>query len=54
MAFEQLGTSLVNPLLALWASFVNILPGIIAAVIVLLFGYLVASIVEYVVGEIIC
>jgi hypothetical protein len=52
MAFDQLGISLVNPLLALWAGFVNVLPGVIAAIIVLIFGYLVAAIIGFIVEKI--
>jgi hypothetical protein len=52
MVFEQIGGSLVNPLLALWESFVYMLPGLIAAIIVLIFGYLVAMIIGYVLEKI--
>ncbi len=46
MAFlQQLGASIVDPLYALWQGLVNVVPGIIAAIIILLFGYFVAVII---------
>jgi len=39
--------NLLNPLINLWNSFVNILPGLIAAIIILIIGYLVAFIIGH-------
>ena len=36
------GSLILNPLLSLWASFINVLPGIVAAIIILILGYFVA------------
>src|SRR3989338_1588317 len=41
-AISTTGSLILNPLISLWNSFVGILPGIIAAVIVLIIGYFVA------------
>ena len=41
-AISTTGSLILNPLITLWNSFVGILPGIIAAVIVLIIGYFVA------------
>ncbi|MFH1455609.1 MAG: hypothetical protein ABIF40_01525 [archaeon] len=35
-------TEIVNPLISLWASFVEIFPGLVAALIVLIVGYIIA------------
>jgi len=42
MAFvSQLGASIIEPLFSIWTSIVTTVPGIIGAVLVILFGYLV-------------
>lgn len=41
-AISTTGSLILNPLISLWNSFVGVLPGIIAAVIVLIIGYFVA------------
>jgi len=43
---------MVNPLFNLWNNFVEILPGLIAAIILLVVGYFVASILGYVLHKI--
>ncbi|HLC55965.1 MAG TPA: hypothetical protein VJJ23_01900 [Candidatus Nanoarchaeia archaeon] len=43
------GTQIISPLYTLWLSFVNILPGLIAAIIVLIIGYFIAIILGHVV-----
>ncbi len=44
--------NVIDPLLVLWASLVNALPGIAAAVIIIIIGYLVALLLGYLVKEI--
>lgn len=39
--------NLLNPLINLWNSFVNILPGLVAAIIILIIGYLIAFIIGH-------
>src|SRR3989344_8654823 len=46
-AFSETGRLILNPLNELWTSFINILPGIIAALILLILGYFVAMGVGY-------
>lgn len=41
-AVTATGSLIINPLLSLWIGFVNVLPGIVAAIIILLIGYFVA------------
>jgi len=41
-ALTATGSLILNPLVQLWNSFVDILPGIIAAIIILIIGYFVA------------
>jgi hypothetical protein len=41
-AISTTGSLILNPLISLWNGFVSILPGIIAAIIVLIIGYFVA------------
>jgi hypothetical protein len=45
---QEIGESLVNPLVSLWEGFVNILPGLVGAIIVLLVGYIIAAVVSMV------
>ena len=40
------GVSLIDPLIEMWQGFTNALPGILGAVIILLFGYIVALILS--------
>jgi len=44
--------NVLDPIVALWTSLVNALPGIAAAVVTIVFGYLVALAVGYVVKEV--
>jgi len=44
--------NILDPIVALWNSLVNALPGIAAAVVIIVFGYIVSLIVGYVVKEI--
>ncbi len=46
---EATGTAVLDPLYTLWLSFKTILPGLIAAIIVLIIGYFVALIIGHVV-----
>jgi len=49
MAFlEETGQALLNPLVNLWNSFVEVIPGLIGAIVVLIFGYLVAWIIGFI------
>jgi hypothetical protein len=41
-AVTATGSLIINPLLSLWIGFVNVLPGLVAAIIILLIGYFVA------------
>ncbi len=41
-AFSTTGSLILDPLISLWNSFVTIIPGIIAAIILLIIGYFVA------------
>ena len=41
-AISTTGSLILNPLISLWNSFVGILPGIIASIIVLIIGYFIA------------
>jgi len=42
---SQIGEGILNPLLTLWNSTVSVLPGIIAAILILIVGYLIALII---------
>lgn len=44
---EATGTAIIDPLYTLWLSFKAILPGLIAAVIVLIIGYFIALIIGH-------
>ena len=44
---EQTGQAILSPLLNLWKSFVELIPGLIGAIVVLIVGYLVAWLVGY-------
>lgn len=46
---ETTGTAVLDPLYTLWLSFKTILPGLIAAIIVLIIGYFIALIIGHVV-----
>lgn len=41
-AVTATGSLILNPLISLWNGFINILPGIVAAIIILIIGYFVA------------
>jgi hypothetical protein len=42
---QEIGESLVNPLVGLWDGFVNVLPGLVGAIVVLLIGYIIAALI---------
>lgn len=46
-AIGQTGATLLNPIFTLWNAFLNILPGIIWAIILLLFGYILAAVLGH-------
>lgn len=46
---QETALQIVSPLIKLWESFVNIFPGLIAAIIVLILGYFVALLLGHVV-----
>ena len=41
-AVTATGSLILNPLISLWAGFINMLPGIVAAIIILIIGYFVS------------
>src|SRR3989338_7347835 len=41
-AVTATGSLILNPLLSLWSGFIGVLPGIVAAIIILIIGYFVA------------
>lgn len=43
--FETIGESVMNPLVSIYQGFVNVLPGIVGAIVVLIVGYFIASLV---------
>lgn len=47
MEYGGLGVPLLDPLTSLWNSFVNILPGLVLAIIILIVGYLVALVIGH-------
>jgi len=50
MAFEAVGATgnlILDPLYTLWTSFVNILPGLIAAILILILGYCVGYLIGH-------
>jgi hypothetical protein len=49
---EEIGTSVMNPLLSIYRGFIDVLPGLIGAVVVLIVGYIIAVIVSVVVSKI--
>ena len=51
MSLEQLGLSIAQPLLDLVLNIGRVLPGLVAAILVLVFGYLVAWVVYYLLGK---
>ena len=48
----ETGTAVVNPLLNLWNSFVEIIPGLVGALLVLVIGYLIAWLIGLAVKKI--
>ncbi|MBI5393374.1 hypothetical protein HZA96_05885 [Candidatus Woesearchaeota archaeon] len=51
MGIQELGLSIAQPLLELILNIGKVLPGLVAAVLVLIFGYLVAWVVYYLLGK---
>ena len=53
MAFlEEAGQVILNPLVNLWNSFVEVIPGLAGAILVLIIGYLVGGIVGFVIKKV--
>lgn len=53
MAFvSQLGASIIEPLFSIWNSLVTTIPGIVGAVVILVFGYLVGVLFGRIVHEV--
>ncbi len=50
--FEELGASVINPLVGIYQGFVAVLPGLIGAIIVLIVGYLIALLAETIVDKV--
>jgi len=50
--FQELGYSIVDPLYALWNGLVRTIPGVIAAIIILLFGYFIAVIIGNIIEKV--
>lgn len=50
--FEELGTSVMNPLLGIYEGFVDLIPGIVGAIIVLLVGYIIAGLISTIVDRV--
>ena len=53
MDFSQIGKTLADPFVVFWNSLVLYLPGIIGAIILLIFGYFIASLIGLIVRKII-
>ena len=49
MALAEFGVSLWKPFVNLWYGVVNAVPGIVAGIVILIFGYLVASLLSWIV-----
>jgi hypothetical protein len=49
---EETGQALLDPLINLWNSFVEIIPGLVGALIVLIIGYIIAWITGFVVKKV--
>lgn len=53
MAFvNQLGASVIEPLFSIWNSIVNLVPGLVGAIVVIVFGYLVGVLFGRIVQEV--
>lgn len=52
MVLEQIGFSIMSPLMSIWEGIINSVPGILGAVIILVVGYIVAMIISYVVDKV--
>ena len=48
---SQLGGSVIEPLTEIWSSFVQTLPGILGAIVVLIVGYIIANIIGKVLNK---
>lgn len=44
--FPRLGQSIVLPLIALWETFLDALPGLLGGILILVFGYLLGEVIE--------
>lgn len=52
MVLEQIGFSIMSPLMSIWEGIINSVPGILGAVIIVIVGYIVAMIISYVVDKV--
>jgi small-conductance mechanosensitive channel len=52
MVLEQIGFSIMSPLMSIWEGIINSVPGILGAVIILVVGYIVAMIISYIVDKV--
>jgi len=52
MAFlSEIGVNIIDPLLRIWDGIISTVPGVVAAIIILIVGYLVAWVIEYIVDK---
>ncbi len=52
MAFlSEIGINIIDPLLRIWDGIISTVPGIVAAIIILIVGYLVAWVIGYIVDK---
>lgn len=49
MVLEEAAVQILHPLVSLWQSFVDVFPGIVAAIIILIIGYFIALLLGHVV-----
>src|SRR3989344_9408293 len=49
---NQLGTSVIEPLFSIWNSIVTVVPGIVGALVVLVFGYLIGILFGRLIDEV--
>ena len=48
---SQIGVNIIDPLLRIWDGLISTVPGIVAAIVILIVGYLVAWVIGYVVDK---
>jgi len=49
---EELGTSVMNPLMSIYEGFIDVLPGVVGAIIVLLIGYIIAGLISTIIDKV--